>query len=71
MTVVLNLCQLQIFQWWEHNIAGEKKLADTRRESEQAVNRVTLATALAFPADRSRETLDLMTCLESISLKYL
>lgn len=34
---------------------------------------LTLATALsfAFPAGRSRETPDLMTCLESISLKYL
>lgn len=52
-----------------------KKLArsDLWKESKQAINRVILATALTFtfPAFRSAETLDLMTCLESISLKYL
>lgn len=43
------------------------------RESKQAINEVILATALtfAFPVFRSAETHDLMTCLESISLKYL
>ena len=47
--------------------------SDPWKESKQAINRVIVATALtfAYPAFRSTETLDLMTCLENISLKYL
>lgn len=42
-----------------------------REESRTLTGILAPALSSAFPASRSTGTLDLMTCLESINLKYL